>query len=173
MFVLHFGILNRSGPGDAQMSSLFQSRLIGNNFGENPLEIAYGSVVSIKNTGRGGGLLHSHIQRFPGGSEQQQVTCYSHKDNNNEFRIERAWGGALAEKDEVPQFIKSADMIRLVHVATKKNLHSHEYPAPVTEGENEVTCFGTEEMGDDGDHWYIERYDVPLNYIGHFWYCFR
>jgi dolichyl-phosphate-mannose-protein mannosyltransferase len=36
-FKLHFLILNRSGPGDAQMSSLFQAHLHGNDFARNPL----------------------------------------------------------------------------------------------------------------------------------------
>jgi len=36
-FAIHFTILTHSGPGDAQMSSLFQAGLIGNNFAENPL----------------------------------------------------------------------------------------------------------------------------------------
>ncbi len=36
-FKLHFLVLNHSGPGDAQMSSLFQANLIGNTFSENPL----------------------------------------------------------------------------------------------------------------------------------------
>ncbi len=78
-FVLHFSILNHTGPGDAQMSSLFQSGLQGINFGDGPLELAFGSVVTIKNSGRGGALLHSHIQKYPDGSEQQQITCYAHK----------------------------------------------------------------------------------------------
>jgi dolichyl-phosphate-mannose--protein O-mannosyl transferase len=36
-FKIHFLILNHSGPGDAQMSSLFQANLVGNNFAQNPL----------------------------------------------------------------------------------------------------------------------------------------
>ena len=58
-FALHFAILNKSGPGDAQMSSLFQANLRGTNVGkDSPLEIAYGSRATLKNMGYGGGLLH-------------------------------------------------------------------------------------------------------------------
>lgn len=34
---MHFLILRNSGPGDSQMSSLFQANLYGNDFAQNPL----------------------------------------------------------------------------------------------------------------------------------------
>jgi dolichyl-phosphate-mannose-protein mannosyltransferase len=38
-FVVHFHILTNSGPGDSHMSSLFQARLNGSVFENNPLGI--------------------------------------------------------------------------------------------------------------------------------------
>lgn len=62
-FYLHFLVLANSGPGDAQMSSLFQANLQGTEVGrDSPLELAIGSRVTLKNMGYGGGLLHSHVQ---------------------------------------------------------------------------------------------------------------
>ncbi len=57
-FAIHFAVLTKTGPGDAQMSSLFQANLQGTEVGKgSPLEIAYGSKATIKNMGYGGGKL--------------------------------------------------------------------------------------------------------------------
>ncbi|KDQ16238.1 glycosyltransferase family 39 protein [Botryobasidium botryosum FD-172 SS1] len=159
-FKIHFLILNHSGPGDAQMSSLFQANLEGNDFALNPLEVGYGSKVTLKNMGWGGGLLHSHVQTFPVGSNQQQVTCYHYKDENNQWTVLPAWGETPYDPnaDDV-DFLKDGDVVRLQHVPTKRNLHSHVVPAPVTSLNHEVSCYGNETMGDVNDHWIVQVVD--------------
>ncbi|KAJ3008619.1 Protein O-mannosyltransferase 2 [Thoreauomyces humboldtii] len=158
-FAIHFAILNRTGPGDAQMSSLFQAGLRGNDFDANPLELAYGSKVTLKNNGHGGGLLHSHVQRYPEGSEQQQVTCYHHKDSNNQWIITKAWGKEDVESPEGFDYVQDGDVLRLVHATTGRNLHSHPVKAPVSHLQNEVSCYGNATVGDGNDLWKVERVD--------------
>jgi dolichyl-phosphate-mannose--protein O-mannosyl transferase len=56
------------------------------------IDVAYGSVITLKNRRAGGGLLHSHPHLYPEdvGVVQQQITAYSHKDDNNKFLIKPA-----------------------------------------------------------------------------------
>ncbi|CAL1705382.1 unnamed protein product [Somion occarium] len=158
-FKLHFLILNHSGPGDAQMSSLFQANLVGNDFASNPLDVAFGSKVTLKNMGWGGGLLHSHVQTYPVGSNQQQVTCYHYKDENNDWYITPRWGEPEPDAEGPIRFLQDGDVIRLRHAATTRNLHSHPIPAPVTKLNHEVSCYGNLTIGDEHDYWVVEVVD--------------
>ncbi|KAK0127661.1 Protein O-mannosyltransferase 2 [Cadophora gregata f. sp. sojae] len=156
-FVLHFAILENSGPGDAQMSSLFQANLRGTEVGkDSPLEIAYGSRATIKNMGYGGGLLHSHVQTYPEGSTQQQITCYHHKDANNEWWFYPNRAQPEYDGEAPPKFVADGDVLRLIHSQTGRNLHSHEVAAPVTKADREVSCYGNTTVGDEKDHWTME-----------------
>ena len=47
------------------------------------------------------------------------------------------------------------DVIRLRHLRTGKNLHSHQIPAPISKDMYEVSAYGNESIGDDKDHWKI------------------
>ncbi|TQV91730.1 hypothetical protein V2A60_008827 [Cordyceps javanica] len=157
-FALHFAILSKSGPGDAQMSSLFQANLEGTDVGkDSPLEIAIGSRATLKNMGYGGGLLHSHVQTYPEGSQQQQVTCYHHKDANNDWFIypNRAEADYDANSTDI-RYISDGSVIRLIHASTGRNLHSHEIAAPVTKADREVSSYGNLTVGDEKDHWQVE-----------------
>ncbi|GLI81934.1 protein O-mannosyltransferase 2 [Penicillium ochrochloron] len=156
-FYLHFTVLSNSGPGDAQMSSLFQANLRGTEVGrDSPLEIVHGSRVTIKNMGYGGGLLHSHVQTYPEGSNQQQVTCYHHKDANNDWFIYPSRNEPEYDAAGDLKYIADGDTIRLIHGQTGRNLHSHSIPAPVSKSHYEVSCYGNITIGDDKDHWKIE-----------------
>ncbi|KAJ9128277.1 hypothetical protein QFC24_000570 [Naganishia onofrii] len=158
-FKLHFLILNRSGPGDAQMSSLFQAHLKGNDFAESPLEIAIGSKITVKNYGYGGGLLHSHVQTFPVGSNQQQVTCYHYKDDNNNFIVAPTWDEPAYDPEAPLKFLQDGSVIRLVHASTGRNLHSHAVAASMTKNHYEVAGYGNASIGDSNDHWIVEVVD--------------
>lgn len=157
-FAVHFKMLPNTGPGDGFFSSAFQSTLKGNVLYKNvvPADLAFGSIITIKNTRAGGALLHSHQHLYPKehAPEQQQITCYSHKDDNNKWLVKKAYEDY---NDQQPvEFLKNGDWIRLEHVGTKRNLHSHQEKAPLTTHHNQVTGYGDNGKGDANDFWRVE-----------------
>lgn len=108
--------------------------------------------------GYGGGLLHSHVQTYPVGSQQQQVTCYHYKDSNNDWVVTPRWEDSAISEDEI-RFLKHGDTIRLVHSSTGRNLHSHPVAAPVSKQNHEVSCYGNATIGDSNDYWIVEVVD--------------
>ncbi|KXJ13379.1 protein O-mannosyl-transferase 2 isoform X2 [Exaiptasia diaphana] len=157
-FSVHFRMLPNTGPGDGFFSSAFQSTLKGNQLymTEVPEDLAFGSVVTIKNHRGGGALLHSHPHLYPKEHppEQQQVTGYSHKDDNNKFIIKKAY--EEYDSNKPVEFVKDGDWIRLEHVSTKRNVHSHNEKPPLTKHHMQVTAYGENGKGDANDFWKIE-----------------
>ncbi|KAM3919941.1 protein O-mannosyl-transferase 2 isoform 2-T2 [Leptodactylus fuscus] len=158
IFFVHFTVLNKSGPGDGFFSSAFQSRLIGNNLhnASMPENLAYGSVITLKNVRTAAGYLHSHWHLYPEGvgARQQQVTTYSHKDHNNLWIVKKH---DTEYDSEAPlEYVHHGDLIRLEHKATGRNLHSHQREAPLTKKHLQVTAYGTNGTGDNNDLWRIE-----------------
>lgn len=160
-FKIHFDLLSHSGTGDANMPSLFQANLIGSDVGEGPRDVALGSSeITIKNQALGGGLLHSHIQTYPEGSQQQQVTTYGHKDSNNVWTFDRQRFSAPYDKNETEtEFVTDGARYRLVHLNTGRNLHTHPHRAPVQANAWEVSGYGDAKVGDPKDDWIIEIVD--------------
>eukprot|EP01137_Pigoraptor_chileana_P031262 Opistho-2@18832 len=168
-FYIHFWALPRSGPGDGFMSTAFQTTLEGNElYGLTvPEEIAYGSIISLKNRRSSGGLLHSHAHLYPDGvgARQQQITAYQHKDSNNHWLVKRATG-ERPQDDAAPQHIKHGDIVRLEHVNTRRNLHGHREKAPITTRHFQVTGYGNEGIGDTNDQWRVEVVNLPKDHEG-------
>lgn len=155
-FYVHLNILNRSGSGDGFYSSEFQSLLKGNSLhnATMPRQLAYGAAITLKNHRTGGGYLHSHWHIYPEGigARQQQITTYSHKDDNNLWLVKKF------DTEDIPKepvLVKHGDLIRLEHVVTRRNLHSHKEIAPVSKKHYQVTGYGENGTGDANDVWKV------------------
>jgi dolichyl-phosphate-mannose--protein O-mannosyl transferase len=77
----------------------------------------------------------------------------------NKVKNDKASMFVVKEAHEVPMCevgtpIKCGDHIRLEHVETKKNIHSHLFRAPLS-GNQEVSGFGDGGNGDTGDNWQV------------------
>ena len=160
-FFIHLKVLSKTGSGDGFFSSAFQSQLEGNSLfnASMPKYIAFGSVITLKNNDIGGGYLHSHWHLYPEGvgARQQQVTAYTHKDGNNKWLI-KPFDNEIdlnALQNSNPIYIKNGDLIRLEHVLTQRNLHSHKEIAPITKKHYQVTCYGENGVGDANDVWQV------------------
>ncbi|KAK4685410.1 hypothetical protein P7C73_g4741, partial [Tremellales sp. Uapishka_1] len=163
MFQIHFWILSHSGDGDGFMSSEFQHTLGGHGMDDTYADVAFGSHVSIRHVHTQGGYLHSHAHAYPGGSKQQQITLYPHRDENNEWRLVNASapdGPVSYPWDELPlEHILTGTKVRLEHVITEKRLHSHDVRPPVSEVDfqNEVSGYGFPGFaGDANDDFIVE-----------------
>ena len=149
-FAIHFAILTNSGDGDGFMSAEFQHTLRGHEMADTFADVALGSRIVLKHQNTQGGYLHSHLHAYPGGSKQQQITLYPHRDENNDWIV-------LNQTDSIdyettsPIYVENGMTIRLIHNITQKRLHSHDVRPPITEVDyqNEVTAYGFE--GFDGD----------------------
>ena len=91
-----------------------------------------------------GGYLHSHEHTYPEevGPPQQQITTYPYsKDLNNVFVMKRT-SQVEAARFFDDQLVRNGDIIRLQHDITKRCLHSHNFPAPMTLNQYQVTGYG-------------------------------
>ena len=60
--------------------------------------------------------------------------------------------------------MKCGDLIRLEHLETFKNLHSHQVQSPISR-RNEVSAFGDEGEGDVSDNWKLECIDASTGLL--------
>ncbi|KAI9295105.1 PMT-domain-containing protein [Neoconidiobolus thromboides FSU 785] len=177
-FKIHFKILNNSGPGDATMDTLFQARLNRNELWKSPPELVFMGNATIRSGSLDGGLLHSHPHNYPEGSKEQQITCYGHKDSNNDWTIKHAFDDLFntTENNEVtvdantikeinPKVVRSGNLIKLYHVETKKNLRVQKDHDAIITGKRayEVSASGDAKTFNKYEIWKIEIYDDLLD----------
>jgi len=114
--------------------------------------VQYGQTVNLRHTNTKN-FLHSHPYKYyhEAGSYEQQVTTVPDNDSNCEFVVKAAHGQRTAFGAPVMY----GDVLRLEHIATRKNIHTSEKTAFVT-NQREVCAYGNEGIGDANDDWIVQ-----------------
>jgi hypothetical protein len=120
--------------------------------------LLYGDVVKLqhRDTSR---WLHSHETTYvhKDSSGQQEVTAFAGDDENDYWLVRGPHGQPRDHKKG--ESVRRGDVIRLEHVRTTRNLHSHGVRAPRSDKQQEVSCFGNWGNGNSGDNWQVEEID--------------
>lgn len=85
-------------------------------------------------------------------SNQQLVATSEQKDGDSVWVFKHSSNG---DEPLTGHIFPTEEVVRLEHVATQKNLHSHDRYSPVT-SQKEVTAFGGKGVGDSSDDWVVE-----------------
>lgn len=112
--------------------------------------VTCGSVLKLLNT-KHNVRLHSHDVRYGSGSGQQSVTGVTAADDGNSYWRIRGKTSTVCERGTL---VKCGQSIRLTHVNTGRNLHSHHFTSPLS-GNQEVSAFGDDGEGDILDDWTV------------------
>ncbi|CAH8503925.1 unnamed protein product [Schistosoma rodhaini] len=113
--------------------------------------VTCGSVLKLVNTDFNA-RLHSHEVQYGSGSGQQSVTAVSDEmDTNSYWQVVERNGSPQCNRGRV---IKCGQKIRLMHLSTRKYLHSHHFQSPLSPN-YEVSAFSNNGVGDEGDDWQI------------------
>ncbi|VDL95408.1 unnamed protein product [Schistocephalus solidus] len=114
-----------------------------------PSLITCGSLMKLLNADYNV-RLHSHDVQYGSGSGQQSVTAIDDvSEAGSYWKIMGPNGAAPCSRGKP---IKCGSTVRLTHVVTKKNLHSHHFQSPLSKN-YEVSAFGVDGVGDEGDDW--------------------
>jgi len=115
--------------------------------------VTCGSMVKLQHVGSSS-HLHSHQIQWGSGSGQQSVTGHgSNNDAGANWLVKSAHGKDASCEVGTP--LKCGSVIRLEHINTGKNLHSHLFKAALS-GQQEVSGFGDHGQGDTGDDWVVQ-----------------
>lgn len=118
----------------------------------NGKEVTYGSMIKLQHD-RTKFRLHSHEVPYGSGSGQQSVTAFPGvEDGNSYWAVKPSSDDESIEQGDV---IPNGSIVRLQHMRTRKWLHSHLHPSPIS-GNLEVSAFGGDDQSDTGDYWRLE-----------------
>jgi len=113
--------------------------------------VSCGSVFKLINTANKI-RLHSHDVKYGSGSGQQSVTGIPNsEDVNSHWVVKGPVDKDFCQRGEP---VECGEKIRLEHLTTHRNLHSHHFSSPLSSSQ-EVSAFGENGSGDSGDIWKV------------------
>lgn len=114
-----------------------------------------GSAIKLKHVQSGGSFyLYSENARNQGGGSGQQIVTFS-KDHLNSDKTLWWIHGSSVENCTTVTPVACGDVIRLSHVTTKRNLHTHNVVSSLSR-QQEITAWGDDYEGDGGDDWIVK-----------------
>jgi len=118
--------------------------------------VTCGSAVKLQHHVTGY-RVHSHDIKWGSGSQQQSVTSMNGQDDPNSLWVIKGAHGTHCPQGTP---VKNGMAIRFTHLKTKKNLHTHAFPSPLTK-QQEVSAYGNAGEGDSMDDWVLETEGQP------------
>lgn len=114
--------------------------------------VTCGSTIKLEHQGTRA-HLHSHEIMYGSGSGQQSVTGNHAGNEAASYWIVRGTEGSPCRQG---QAVKIGQALRLQHATTRRWLHSHHFPSPLT-NKQEVSAFGDDGKTDSGDVWILQH----------------
>ncbi|KAG2195123.1 hypothetical protein INT47_006987 [Mucor saturninus] len=128
----------------------------GNNYGtraDGPIQ--FGNHISLKHNMTGRYLAAEDGNIYEEGSGQQKAYAAGWEPSSDTTFIVIP---RIGEDIEAGVDVNFGDVIRLKHLNTRLNLHSHPgFASPIT-GQQEVTCYGDDYTNDENDEWIVEQW---------------
>ncbi|KAG1337626.1 hypothetical protein G6F62_005841 [Rhizopus arrhizus] len=126
--------------------------------------IRYGDHISLKHIGTNR-YLASKPETYNGGSFQQKIFTSEGSPSDESTWIVLP---PVVTEEEPGYEVGWDDPVRLKHLTTRVNLHSHEIQSPVS-GQQEVTGFGNDDTTDENDVWKVQQFDEDDDQYDDFW----
>ncbi|RXN07068.1 stromal cell-derived factor 2 1 [Labeo rohita] len=100
--------------------------------------------------------MYALAKKLMTGSGQQSVTGVDSADDANSYWRIRGKPDKICQRGEP---IQCGQAIRITHMKTGRNLHSHHFSSPLS-NHQEVSAFGENGEGDDLDVWTVQCSDT-------------
>ena len=146
-----WGWFSRSSSSVAEISQDIATAITGV-----PNTVVWGSVTRLKHRATGKYLAAGEENYFHFRNSGQKAVYATDGKDDSQLWIVKACHSGDRWNCQLGYPVKRGDWIRLEHLKTGRNLHSHgNHPSPAS-NQQEVTTYGANGVGDSNDNWHVD-----------------